>query len=327
MGIWLSPGSSGGCAVAMLIIADKPGQLGNMLFLFSHFIARAREDDLTIANLAFDDYAAYFRSTRGDLFCRYPASRTPLAASRRARRLTYRAGNYAACPLAKLGGSLGAARAYTLRVWETVFPLDDPAFRAAARRTPRVFMRGWLFRDQRAFERHVDAVREFFQRVEEHRANVESLVARARTGADVLVGVHIRHGYIRFENMRHLWYPPEKYAALMGEVEALFPGRRVAFLVCSDERQDPALFARFRVTFGNDHVIEDMYSFAACDYVFGPPSTYTMWASFYGCVPLYFVRDPERKPLLADFNLKNMHEPLTPRASETAAAQPEVTGP
>lgn len=48
-------------------------------------------------------------------------------------------------------------------------------------------------------------------------------------------------------------------------------------------------------------IIEDMYSLAECDYIIGPPSTYTMWASFYGEVPLYMVDNPSLKPVLSDF--------------------------
>ena len=33
--------------------------------------------------------------------------------------------------------------------------------------------------------------------------------------------------------------------------------------------------------------IGDLYSLAACDYIIGPPSTYTQWASFYGQVPRF----------------------------------------
>jgi hypothetical protein len=293
----------------MLIIADKPGQLGNMLFLFSHFIARARESGFAVSNPAFENYARYFPSTRDDLFCRYPARRSALAGSPAARRLLYRASNFAARALTKLGGSLPRARAYTLRDWEEVFPLDDPNFIASARRHRLAFVRGWLFRDQAAFEKHAAAIRDFFQPLAEHRENVAALIARARANADVLVGVHIRHGIINFANARHYWNPPEKYAEWMSQIERLFPERRVAFLICSDVKQDPQVFSRFRTSFGNDHIIEDMYSFAACDYIFGPPSTYTMWASFYGEVPLRLVTSSDWEPRLEDFRIEDVCQP------------------
>lgn len=44
-----------------------------------------------------------------------------------------------------------------------------------------------------------------------------------------------------------------------------------------------------------------MYLLARCDYIIDPPSTYTMWASFYGNVPLYMITDPTQSILLDSF--------------------------
>jgi hypothetical protein len=32
--------------------------------------------------------------------------------------------------------------------------------------------------------------------------------------------------------------------------------------------------------------VGDLYALARCDYIMGPPSTYTQWASFYGNRPM-----------------------------------------
>ena len=37
--------------------------------------------------------------------------------------------------------------------------------------------------------------------------------------------------------------------------------------------------------------VEDLYALAACDYVLGPVSSFTQWASFYGSKPLLHLRD------------------------------------
>ena len=54
---------------------------------------------------------------------------------------------------------------------------------------------------------------------------------------------------------------------------------------------DEEAFPSFDVVLGNGQIVEDMYAFAACDYIVGPPSTYTGWASFYGDKGLYFIRN------------------------------------
>ena len=47
--------------------------------------------------------------------------------------------------------------------------------------------------------------------------------------------------------------------------------------------------------------MHDLYCLSKCDYLFGPPSTYSMWASFTGLVPYAVLDHPEQKLLLTDF--------------------------
>ncbi|MFS8086666.1 MAG: hypothetical protein ACMG6H_13620, partial [Acidobacteriota bacterium] len=131
--------------------------------------------------------------------------------------------------------------------------------------------------------------------------NIDELISRARQNVDLLIGVHIRHGIIHFANTRKYFYTTHQYAAMMRELPALFPGKRVGFLVCSDWPQDAAIFSGLQVTFGTGDLIEDIYSLARCDYLIGPPSTFTMWASFYGNVPLHFILRADQRLAIEDF--------------------------
>ena len=79
----------------------------------------------------------------------------------------------------------------------------------------------------------------------------------------------------------------------------------MAFLICSDEPQHGGDFARMNVHFGTGHAIEDLYALARCDYLIGPPSTFSAWASFYGKVPLYFIEDVRYCPYLTEFTPNN----------------------
>ncbi len=87
------------------------------------------------------------------------------------------------------------------------------------------------------------------------------------------------------------FYEIDEYVKLMQAAERLFPFGKVCFLICSNADLRAEDFADFNFTFGTNHFVEDMYSFARCDYLIGPPSTYTMWASYYGKVPLYMIED------------------------------------
>jgi hypothetical protein len=53
----------------MLVISRKSGQLGNRLLLFANFMAYAIENNYTVINPAFDEYAQFFKSTSKDFLC------------------------------------------------------------------------------------------------------------------------------------------------------------------------------------------------------------------------------------------------------------------
>lgn len=287
----------------MIVIADKPGQLGNMLFLFSHFIGRALESNLTIFNPAFDDYADRFPATQGDLFCRFPARKSRVSGSRFRRKQLFKLSNLTARIVSKLGGNLKFVRAITLHDWVTPFALDSPEFLELARGRKIILVRGWLFRDDASLSKHAAFVKSFFQPPETNLRRIDEVIARARRNSDVLIGVHVRQGIIHFANTRKFFYSGQSYCEMMDELAAMFPGQRVSFLICSDWPQDPRLFSRFDVTFGTGDLIEDMYAFARCDYLIGPPSTFTMWASFYGDVPLNVIQSRDQRLSLEDFSL------------------------
>jgi hypothetical protein len=288
----------------MIIIANKPGQLGNMLFVYSHLIGRAIESNLKVANTAFDNYADLFPSLSNDLLCRFPPRASRIRCTRLRRRLIYHLFHFATRVLSKSRLRLPLIREITLRDWTTEFHLGESQFLASLKPRRIVLLRGWLFRDPITLRKHAETVREFFRPNDHQWQNVTSLIECARKDAEILVGVHIRHGILYFANARQYFYSADRYAEMMGEIARLFPDSRVAFLVCSDWAQDPEMFSEYRVTFGTGDLIEDLYALARCDYLIGPPSTFTGWASFYGNVPLNIISRGDQTQSIDDFQVR-----------------------
>lgn len=271
----------------MIVIIGKTGQTANRLFLFAHLVAFAAEHGLCVSNPAFDEYGPYFEGTQRDVFSRFPAQASRLAPTLARRRTLYKALIFLVTRFSKVRLPKLTALFYLdgLNCCE----LSSPEFQAAVKGHALLFVSGWRFRDLALFDKHADEIRRFFQPVAAHRENVAALIERCRDGAEVLIGVHIRRGdYKEFSGGRY-FYSHADYAGLMGRAQALFPGQRVRFLICSNEPVPAECFQEFDYRLGTNHLVEDMYSFAGCDYLLGPESTYTMWASFYGQVPLYRV--------------------------------------
>ena len=285
----------------MIIIVQPIGHLCNRLVLFAHLIAFAREHRLTLVNLAFEEFAPLFPSTQDDLLCRYPPalSRLPrVKPTGTRRRRLFRLGmrlmrdaEAGRLPPLFLPCRLPDGQAFAL----------DAAFAETARRRV-VLLGGWLFRSGSLAE-HAPAVRDFFRPAPTVEDAARQAVQSARAGHDLLIGVHRRGGdYSHFEGGRY-YYTPAQYAAFLARASALFAPRRPAFLFCSNEPTDPGVFADLPVTFGPGGQMEDLYALSGCDYLIGPPSTFTSWASFYGSVPLCHVIHPDMAFTREDFHL------------------------
>ncbi|MBD2778430.1 alpha-1,2-fucosyltransferase [Iningainema tapete] len=282
----------------MLVISAKSGQLGNRLLLFANFIAFALENKLTVLNPAFEEYAEYFQSTARDVLCCYPIPPISIRSSKLLRKYYYNLNRY----LAQSG------RFNTIELKRDK-PFNWSNSNIVEQLKPGTinFFQGWLFRDgwfadeTPNLRKHSQAIRSYFQPLNQYQENVAKLISSIRRETDVLIGVHIRHGdYQQHQNGRY-FYQIEQYVKVMESAQALFPSKKVTFLICSNAKQEPQQFQHLSYVFANNHIIEDMYSLAECDYIIGPPSSYTMWASFYGERPLYMIRDVNKTLEITDF--------------------------
>ena len=148
---------------------------------------------------------------------------------------------------------------------------------------------GGAYRDYASLEKHADFVRAFFQ--PRNVANAEKELGKIGAGGGVVVGVHERRGdYKDFEGGRY-YYEDEVYERNKKSV-----GDEIA------RRGNTPKFMMFPFR----SAVEDQWIMSQCDYLMGPPSTFTMWASFMGKVPLGIIRDKSQTLTLADFKYEGL---------------------
>ena len=283
----------------VLVVASRPGQLGNMLLLSAHFIAAARRHGVSVANPALGDYSDWFEGSCGRGIAVYPARGRASWAWRCHRG----AGYFLAYGLARLCVRLAAPPGVGVIAldWGQTYALDDPRNLDWLRSRRLVLCQGWQFRVSGGLLPDREALRDYFRPIAVHGRAVAAFLESAHAGATVLVGVHVRRGdYRRFMGGRFL-HSLSDYAGLMGHVAGELRGRAVRFVVCSDEALDLSVFRPLEVVPGPGSPLRDLYALAGCDLLVAPPSTFSMWASFYGGVPLYQVADPSIRPSLGDF--------------------------
>ena len=278
----------------MVIIADKQGQLANRLFLLRAFIANAIEYQYTLIYNNFDEYLPYFEGPASQGFARYPIRTqicSPKSLNNYLQKVILNPDYFSIKVLRKLN----RLEYFSHQVYEvdnTGFDLGDPEFVRKAQ-TKIMIVSGWPFSDKQSQKKHAVLIKNFFTPLSVYRQNIDQLMEKIRQEVDIVIGIHIRRGdYAKFESGRY-FYSFEVYARKAAELARQFDGKKVGFLLCSNEPIDVAAFAGVRAFSGTGHFIEDLYALARCDYLIGPPSTFSAWASFYGDVPLQYIRDAQ----------------------------------
>jgi hypothetical protein len=280
----------------MLIIQEKLGmQLANRLFLFSHFIANAIEHNYVLINPTFDEYCQHFHATRNNDFGQYPIYtkfkiNTP-----------YNLFKFFTNLVVKI---FPKSKWYELiqctEIEET--NLNDINFLNKVK-SKTLLANGWLFRDPQNFSKHGDKIRAYFTPDKEITDKINELILDCKDKYDVVIGIHLRRGDYRNVEGGKYYFSDDVYLDKMNQIENYFNsmGNRTLFLMCSDESIEVNNFKKCSIKLGFKKPIEDLYSLAKCDYLLGPPSTYSMWASFYGKVPLLHINDPSQVVNLEEF--------------------------
>ncbi len=289
----------------MIVIASKNGQMGNRLNLFAHFMGFAIENNLKVINPAFEDYANLFETTSQDIFCRFPVKNfapKPKPLEKKLRSKFFRYTALTAELIDKINIEqkfLKTIEAKTKKDYLDLSKLENSSY---IRQWNIVIVKGYFFRDYLSVAKHANAIRAYFKPLKKYQDSVSYLVNTIRNNCDILIGIHIRQGDYMQAFPEH-FHDTSAYVRIMQKVEALFENKKVAFLVCSDSKQDKNQFSKFNFTFGSNQIVEDMYSLSQCDYIIGVRSSYSRWASFYGNVPLYVVREPDKDVFLEDFKI------------------------
>ncbi len=286
------------CSVnfTMIIIQEKLGmQLANRLFLFSHFIANAIENEYILINPTFDEYCQYFYATRDNNFGKYPIYtkfriNPPFILFKILVRLTEKIFS-----ISKYHEFIQCPKTGEL-------DLSDINFLSKVKHK-NILANGWLFRDKKSFRKHSNVIRSYFTPDQEILHTIDQLISDCKDKCDVLIGIHLRRGDFKLYQNAKFYFHDDVYIDKMEQIQTHFnsTGKRVLFLICSNEPIQEHNFKKYNIRLGMNKLIEDLYSLAKCDYLIGPPSTYSMWASFYGKVPLLNINNQSQTVKLEDF--------------------------
>ncbi len=285
-----------------VIVMQRVGRLGNQLFLMGNLLALHQAAGVAFSHAALGEYGLYFEGTRRDLFCRYPlkqAASYRLAATCLGRKIAY----FSARCFDKIDNSVKLRRSVVSIDYQETFNLSEPTFINQIKKHKRTWLTGgWRFRYPIIKGSFLPAARRFFALVDPYASNVSKLVANARIDADILIGVHIRQTDFREHAGGKFYFTTPQYAALMQQSVSLFPGRKVRFLLVSDEDTENHEFGQLVCYRGTGIAVEDMYALGGCDYIISSfASSFSLWPSVLYQVPNYRISDPAHRFSISDF--------------------------
>jgi hypothetical protein len=281
-----------------LIIWSKQGQLANRIIYFAHIIAFAHEYGFKVVNLTFYDYSKYFNELNDDFLCRYPKAGFSFQLPLFFRKILYRLVFIVGTKLRNWNSKYLLYYDYPNE--EESLLLTDPSCFALIKKSKIVLLKGWLLRDFESLNKHKEIIKKFFCPEQRINAKIGNFISNLRKTNSIIVGIHIRRGdYKDFLGGKY-YYSFDIYKRVMNRLVGLM-NSNITFLICSNESIDDDVFSDFSYVVGLGEAVEDIYSLSECDYIIGPPSTFSIWASFYGNKPLYHINDASKLFLLSDF--------------------------
>lgn len=166
------------------------------------------------------------------------------------------------------------------------------------------FVEGWSNRLGNAdmVENQSETIRNIFR----FNANVTNPVNSvfASLGDSITVGVHIRRGDYKEWLNGVYYYTDDEYICILKSIEKQLrtTGKNVKFLLCSNEKINISSYNDLDCfVIPESSGTKDLYALSKCDYIVGPPSSYSQWASFSGKVPVKFIMSANEDISLSDF--------------------------
>ncbi len=167
------------------------------------------------------------------------------------------------------------------KMWNMVTPL--------CKLIPTLFVDSWNYIDDEIDQEYLNEIKRYFIPNEIIQNKVKNVFSKYKHSDTLIVGVHIRRGdYDKWLNGKY-FYELNDYAACCRAIETTLK-RKVVFLLCSNEQINYSWFKGLDVFQINETSPSlDLYALSICDYIIGPPSTFSTWASFLGNKPHSFI--------------------------------------
>ena len=189
------------------------------------------------------------------------------------------------CKVQMYSSKFGNFCTFVAKNAKKVFKLDYNKKFKPEKRGNQYFFNWISMLDNNVFCNHVSEIRHFFAIRPEIEEKCKDILEREKNSDVITVGVHLRRGDYRTFRNGELYFDDAVMIRWLKHLsETMESGKSVRFALCSNEKIDIETYKRngLDVFTPGGSGIEDLCCLSLCDYVMGPPSTFSFWAAMYG---------------------------------------------
>lgn len=149
--------------------------------------------------------------------------------------------------------------------------------------------------------KYYSSIMEFFDFKEEFKDICKGKMPIKSSESTVFVAVHMRSGDYRTWQNGKYYFETKEFEQQMDSLYMENPN--ICYLIFSNESINQAVCAKkpYKVYFMQGSVFEDLCCMSLCDYIVGPPSTFSAWAGYIGNRKLLWMKEKNHIYYLSDF--------------------------
>lgn len=168
----------------------------------------------------------------------------------------------------------------------------------------KAYLYGWPFYDLFALRNASSYIREYMCPTIEVGKYVDNEMKKIRDTHTCVIGVHLRRGdYKAWRDGRYFFSDSEYKRCINDLIQEFEIQENIKVLLFSNEEIQVLDFydKKYSVKRMLGSPAQDFHMMSKCDYLLGPPSSFSGLASFLGKVPRYMIEDANKKMSKNDF--------------------------
>lgn len=170
----------------------------------------------------------------------------------------------------------------------------------------------WYVRDYNSIKKYRRQIQNIIKPKQKYLTRASDEISMLKQTYTTIIGIHMRRGDYKVWHNGDFYYSDQQYYDLMDKLNKDLKKNKEnpIFLLFSNEEIAIEKFNKvFNIKVCTGSPVEDLTVLSMCDYIMGPPSTFSWFAHYLGNSKYKVIFQPEKEISLEDFE-KEVHEEI-----------------